>query len=378
MSAPIAKLRTKFEQTLGWVLLLALLLGCLFVVLPFVSAMLWAAVLCCSSWPLYTRVLGLVHGRRSLAALLMTLGMMLIVLLPFVIVGTTLADNTKDLTTAVRRWIAQGPPAPPQWLLKVPVVGQKATDYWQTLVDDTEKLRVEAQKLIEPVTAWLLKAGIALGGGLAELALSIFIAFFMFRNGAAIAERLTEAIERVAGDQGKHLLNVANKTVRGVVYGILGTALVQAVLLGIGLVIAGVPGPALLALLTFFFSVVPVVGTGLIWVPTAIWLFQQGSTGWGIFMVVWGIGVGNVDNFIKPWLISQGSDMPFILIFFGVLGGALAFGFIGVFLGPTLLAVGFRLIEEWGRTIHPVPAAESPPASEPATVTVGNIRPLGS
>jgi predicted PurR-regulated permease PerM len=183
--------------------------------------------------------------------------------------------------------------------------------------------------------------------------LSIFIAFFLFRDGAALGERLTTAIDRIAGEKGVRLLTVAAKTVRGVVYGILGTALVQGVLAGIGYFIAGVPGAALLALLTFFFSVIPAVGTGLVWIPVAIWLFHQGSTGWGIFMIIWGLIVGNVDNVVKPWLISQGSDMPFVLIFFGVIGGALAFGFIGVFLGPTLLAVGYRIVDEW----TPKPAA---------------------
>ena len=185
--------------------------------------------------------------------------------------------------------------------------------------------------------------------------MSIFIAFFLFRDGVAAAERLTTAVERIGGERGRHLLTVAGKTVRGVVYGILGTALAQAVMTGIGFVIAGVPGAGLLALLTFFVSVVPVVGTALVWVPAAFWLFYQGSTGWGIFMLIWGVGVANIDNVVKPWLISQGSDMPFILIFFGVLGGALAFGFIGVFLGPTLLAVGYRLAEEWISSHRPVP-----------------------
>jgi len=121
---------------------------------------------------------------------------------------------------------------------------------------------------------------------------------------------------------------------------------VQAVMAGIGLVIAGVPGAGVLALLTFFLSVVP-FGPPLIMLPAALYLFQQGSTGWGIFMLIWGIGVSTVDNFVKPWLISQGSDMPFILIMFGVLGGAIAFGFIGVFIGPTFLALGQRIIREW-------------------------------
>ena len=248
-----------------------------------------------------------------------------------------------------------GPPAPPEWLAKVPVVGAQATAYWQSLAADTAKLWTEAQRFIEPVSSWLLKVGLALGAGVIELALSIFIAFFLFRDGVAVGQRLTAAIERIGGERGGHLLTVAGKTVRGVVYGILGTALAQAVVAGIGFVIAGVPGAALLALLTFFFSVVPVLGTALVWLPAAIWLFHQGSTGWGIFMLIWGLGVANIDNIVKPWLISQGSDMPFILIFFGVLGGALAFGFIGVFLGPTLLAVGFRLVEEWSASARPAP-----------------------
>jgi predicted PurR-regulated permease PerM len=259
----------------------------------------------------------------------------------------TLADNVQELTSATRSWIDAGPPAPPEWLAKIPVVGQKAMDYWQSMAADTAKLWTQAQRLIEPASSWLLRGGLALGGGLLQLAFSIFIAFFLFRDGVSAARRLNHVVERIGGERGHHLLNVAGRTVRGVVYGILGTALAQAVAAGIGFLIAGVPGVALLALLTFFSSIVPVVGTALTWLPAAIWLFHQGSTGWAIFMLVWGFGVANIDNIVKPWLISQGSDLPFILIFFGVLGGALTFGFIGVFIGPTLLAVGFRLLEEW-------------------------------
>jgi predicted PurR-regulated permease PerM len=304
-------------------------------------------ILCFSSWPVYRRLLAWLGNRRMLAALVMTLGMIFIVLLPFVIVGTTLADNVNQLTDAAKRWAENGPPAPPVWLAKLPVVGQPATDYWQSMAADSSKLWTEAQRIIEPASAWLLRGGLALGGGLIQLALSVFIAFFLFRDGVSVAKRLTDLVDRIGGERGQHLLTVAGKTVRGVVYGILGTALLQAIMTGIGLLIAGVPGAMLLALLTFFASVIPVVGTGLIWIPAAAWLFHQGLTGWAIFMLVWGVGVSNIDNFVKPWLISQGSDMPFILIFFGVVGGALAFGFIGVFLGPTLLAVGFRMLEEW-------------------------------
>jgi predicted PurR-regulated permease PerM len=357
----MTKSNSNLEKNLGWAIAAILFFGCLVVLRPFMSALLWAVVLCSTSWPLYSRLLRLLRQRRTLASLTMTLGMVLIVLLPLFIVGVTLADNVNDLTAATKKWIEAGPPAPPDWLAKVPVVGAKAVASWQNLAGDTGKILEKAKEWIPAISGWLLKGGLLLGHGLVQLALSIFIAFFLFRDGVALAGRLNTAVTRIGGDRGVRLITVAARTVRGVVYGILGTALVQAVLAGIGYLVAGVPGAALLALLTFFVSVVPLVGTGLVWIPAAFWLFHQGATGWGIFMIVWGLLVANVDNVVKPWLISQGSNMPFVLIFFGVIGGALAFGFIGVFLGPTLLAVGYRLLEEWN------PAAADKKDPPPAT-----------
>ncbi len=355
-------LRSKLEQNIGWILLGLLLGGCLFVLRPFVSALIWAVVLTFSSWPLYRRLLTFLRGRRTLAALLMALGMISVILLPFVIVGLTLGDNVKELTVASQRWMAAGPPAPPEWLAKVPGVGQTAADYWQSLATDSSKLMEAAKPLFERASGWLVQGGVALGRGLLELALSILIAFFLFRDGEKMAQRVSTAIRWIGGERGVHLLQLAGKTVRGVVYGILGTALVQAVMAGIGFLIAGVPGAGVLALLTFFLSAVP-IGPPAIWIPASLWLFHQGSSGWGIFMLIWGVGVSSVDNFVKPWLISQGSTMPFLLIFFGVIGGALAFGFIGVFIGPTLLAVGYRLVAEWAST-HEATAHAGAPSPE--------------
>ena len=181
-----------------------------------------------------------------------------------------------------------------------------------------------------------------------QVLLSAFLAFFLLRDAPVLAERLGVVIDRLAGGgRGVHLMKVAGDTVRGVVYGILGTALVQALVAGIGFAVAGVPGAVLLGVLTFFFAIIP-FGPPLIWLPAAFWLVTQGSPGWALFMLIWGaLGISSVDNFLRPYLISQGSKMPFALVFCGVIGGALAFGVVGVFLGPTLLAVGFRLIEEW-------------------------------
>jgi len=339
-------LARRIERNLGWIVLAILLFGCLLVLWPFVSALLWAVVLSFSTWPIYRRVLKGFGGRRTLAAAAMTLAMIVVILGPFVIIGTALAGSVKELASLVRHSLEAGLPPPPAWLSKVPLVGEQAVAHWQSLAADNAKLLHEAQRFIQPVTSWLLKIALALGAGLLELALSIFVAFFLFRDGLSAARRLVTGAQRIGGERGRRLLTVAGNTVRGVVYGILGTALVQAIVAGIGFVIAGVPGAALLALLTFFLSVVP-LGPLLLWLPAAIWLFNQGSTGMGIFMLIWGVGVSSIDHVVRPWLISQGSDLPFILIFLGVFGGALVFGFIGVFLGPTLLAVGFRVLEEW-------------------------------
>lgn len=366
-------LQSKLEQNLARGILVLLFVGCLIVLWPFFTSLLWAVVLSFCTWPLYGRVLRLMRGRRTLAALSLCLAMVLAVVLPIGIVGLNLGDNVAELKTATHRWLDEGPPSAPAWLAKIPLVGQTATASWNSLAGDSAKLAEKAKTLIEPVGSWLLRAGLKLGVGLLQIVLSILLTFFFLRNGSALAEMLMGGIRRIAGERGADLLDIAGKTVRGVVYGILGTALVQALMAGFGLLIAGVPGAALLALLTFFLSVVP-LGPPLVLVPAALWLFHQGATGWGVFMLIWAVAVSTVDNFVKPWLISQGSDMPIILILFGVLGGAMAFGFIGVFIGPTLLAVGYRLVKEWSsattasrdqeasqlRNIVPPPTSDQP------------------
>jgi predicted PurR-regulated permease PerM len=215
------------------------------------------------------------------------------------------------------------------------------------MTHDTAQLVAELRKYLEPVRKVALASGAAFGAAVLQLTLSIFIAFFFFRDGEIVVERLEAAFARIAGDRGFQLALVAAATVRGVVLGILGTAIVQGVVAGIGFWIAGIRAAPLLGLLTFFLSPVP-IGPPLVWVPAGLWLINAGETGWGLFVLAWGaLVVSTVDNVIKPLIISRGSDLPFVLVLLGVLGGAVAFGFIGIFLGPVLLAVGYALLEVW-------------------------------
>ena len=340
-----------------------LVVGCFVVLQPFVSDLLWAVVLSFSTWPLYSRAVDILGGRRTAAATLMTSLLATTLVAPFLVVGFSLGENVDTLTVAIRK-LLEGPPEPPAWLNDVPFVGVRLQDYWQSLAQDGAKFLAELQKLFAAMSKWLLDTGLVLGAGIFKLALSVFITFFLYRDGAAIAVRLRAGMERIAGARAQRLLELAGATVRGVVYGILGTALAQGILAGLGFWIAGVPGPFFLGLLSFFLSVIP-MGPPLVWLPASLWLFNQGSTGWGIFLVVWGaIVVSSIDNIIKPYLISQGSDLPFVLVLLGVLGGAIAFGLIGIFLGPTLLAVGYNLFREWTMSgaAGPAPGPDASPS----------------
>jgi predicted PurR-regulated permease PerM len=335
------------EQIVGLTILAILVIGCFIILRPFISAVIWAVILSFTTWPLYRRIESFIGGRRATAALIMVLMLFTVLLAPFVIAGISLSDSITGLVDEGRKLLEQGLPDPPDWVRSLPLIGSSVDSYWKSLAHNSARLLAEMKKFSDPAMAWLLSGSLTLGRGILQMALSILITFFFFRDGVSVAGKLTAMIYRIGGQRALHLLDVAGVTVRAVVYGILGTALAQGVLAAFGLWIAGIPGAFLLGLLTFFLSVIP-VGPPLVWIPATIWLAADGRIGWAVFMAIWGLlVVSSVDNFIKPIIISRGSTLPFILILLGVLGGVIAFGFMGVFLGPTLLAVGYGLLEEW-------------------------------
>jgi len=337
----------RIDRLLGIAIIAILFIGCLAVLAPFVTALLLGVILAFATWSLNVRLRNKVRGRNTIAAALMTLGASLILLAPLVIVALSLADSAAELGGALKGVFEGGLPNLPRWVTGLPVVGPWLAEYWKNVAHDGSRLYQELEGLIPPARTAFLAAGSALISGVVQLTLAVLVAFFLYRTGEKAADKVQRAVVRVGGARGKHLLDVTGHTVIGVVYGIMGTALAQGTLAAIGFLMAGVPGALLLGLATFFMSVTP-VGPPLIWGPAAIWLFYQGSTGWAIFLIVWGVlFIGLIDNVLKPMLISRGSSLPFILVFLGVLGGVITFGFIGVFLGPTLLAVGYRVVNEW-------------------------------
>jgi predicted PurR-regulated permease PerM len=321
--------------------------GAAWVLAPFLAALLFAAIVCLTTWPLFAWIETRLKGRSTLAAALMTLLLAAAVLLPMSYLAATVADGVTQLLGLLRAWFAAGDWSPPDWLASIPLVGEHLDAYWRKLAASQEELTRLGQQLFEPTRKLLLATVGLIGQGLLELTLVVFVAFFFYRDGRALAARLIHLSARIGGELGGRMLTLARTTVMGVMIGIVGTAAAQALVALLGFLVAGVPAALLLAGATFFLSMVP-VGPPLIWGGATWWLYNQGETGWAIFMAIWGLAViSSVDNFLKPILISRSSSLPILLIALGVFGGVLTFGFVGIFLGPVILALALTLAENW-------------------------------
>ncbi|EPJ89554.1 hypothetical protein CFII64_03162 [Pseudomonas sp. CFII64] len=337
------------DRLLVQILLLALLSACVWVMAPFWSALFWGAVLAFASWPLMRLLTRWFKGRESLAALVLTLGWMLLVAAPLVWLGFNLADHVRDATAFIKDVQVDGLPDPPTWLIGVPFVGERLVAFWNTIDQQGAAMITTLRPYLGQVGNWLLARSAQIGGGILELTLSLVFVFFFYRDGPRLAAFVLSLLERLIGERAEYYLELVAGTVQRVVNGVIGTAAAQAVLALIGFLIAGVPGALVLGIMTFLFSLIP-MGPPLIWIPATAWLAWNGEYGMAIFLGLWGMFIiSGVDNVLKPYLISRGGNLPLVIVLLGVFGGLLAFGFIGLFIGPTLLAVAYSLLTDWVR-----------------------------
>ncbi len=301
---------------------------------------------------LLTRALG---GRETLAASLLTTAWILIVALPLVWLGFNLADHIRDATAFVRDVQVDGLPDAPAWLGGVPLVGERLVSWWQSLDQQGAALLASVKPHLGQVGNWLLARSAQIGSGVLELTLSLVFVFFFYRDGPRLSAFVLRLLHRLMGDRAEYYLELVAGTVQRVVNGVIGTAAAQGVLALIGFLIAGVPGAIVLGLVTFMLSLIP-MGPPLAWIPATGWLVWKGEYGMAVFLGVWGTFViSGVDNVLKPYLISRGGNLPLVIVLLGVFGGLIAFGFIGLFIGPTLLAVGYSLLLDWSRNAVPQP-----------------------
>ncbi len=334
------------ERILLLAMAAALGVGCLLILLPFLPAMLWAGILVYCTWPIYSWACR--YTRPGIAAALITLVVAGIVLVPVVHVGLVAAKEARESQIWVRSAMQNGLPPAPVFFTKIPLFGGFLTDFWNNSADDLGG----AADQLQPVLGMLAHSGfrflLILTHGLVGLVVALFIAFFFYVSGAQIVTRSRLLLVRIMNEgRVEHLLGLVAGTVRGVVFGILGTAAMQGVLYAAGFEIARAPQPLLLASLAGLMSIIP-AGAVVIYVPLCLVMMAENHVLIALLLAAYCfVVVGGADSIVRPWLIARGASLPYALTLIGVLGGAIAFGALGIFLGPVLLAIGLAVAEEF-------------------------------
>lgn len=347
MSESSDRLRGDFERLVA-LAFVSLIAAAVFLLLsPFLGAMAWAAVLAVSVHPGYVRLSKALGDRPRLAATMISLGLTAAFIAPLALMVASLSSNVHDVADIAHDLTSAGTlPGPPSWVATIPLVGSSIDAAWHRAAADSAGLLRSLTPMIQSGATWALSQGKDLGLAVVEFVLAVIITGVLCVHGEDAAELAGRVAARLGGPSAPGLLATAAATIRGVAAGVIGTAIVQALLSAIGFWLVAIPGVPLLSMLCFVVALAQ-IGTALVWIPVAVWLGYKGATTALVFTIVWNIGVNLSDNFLKPWLMGRGSSLPLAVIFLGVLGGLLAWGFLGMFLGATLLAVAYELFRSW-------------------------------
>lgn len=344
------RLQASLKRFFALALVFALVAGAFLVLQPFIVVLIWGGVLAIATWPMFRWLVHRLAGRRTLAAGLATAIVFLALFAPVALIGNELRTDGPQLAAQLQSALQEEVPQLPDWMSRLPVVGEPLTKVRAALVRRGERiasfLAAELEARLDLVAGNLEKLVSGIASGLIDLLLSFFCLFFFYRDGQSGVARLASSMQALFGERAPHFLEIAYATVRAVVYGVIGSALAQGAVSFVGYEIVGVPAAALLFIVTAIIAVIP-GAIVVVWLPVSLWLLFTGSTGGAIFIALWcGVLAANLDNFIKPYFIKRGSNLPMLLVFFGVLGGGLAFGLLGLFVGPTILALLYALIME--------------------------------
>lgn len=326
----------------------------LWILKPFLPALIWATLIVVATWQPMLSVQRRLWGKRSLAVLVMTVAILLVVVLPLTLAGLAIADHADDVTGKFKEVAAAGVPAPPGWVEKLPVVGPKLAAKWQAVAAlDAAGLQERAGPHLKAGAAWVVSTAGGLAGFLLHLVLTAILAALLYSSGEVAAAGVFAFARRLAGVNGEESVTLAGQSIRAVALGVIVTALAQSLLGGMGLVVAGVPFAGILTVVMFVLGVAQ-IGALPVLVLAVAWLFWSGNTLVAMLFLPWALFVTVLDNFLKPVLIKRGADLPLVLIFAGVIGGLVAFGVVGLFIGPVVLAVTYTQLVKWVNDGNPV------------------------
>ncbi|AMV71396.1 AI-2E family transporter YdiK [Desulfuromonas carbonis] len=335
------------RATLGIFFLCLMVAACFWILRPFLLSLAWAVMIVVATWPLLLGVQARLRGNRYLAVLVMTGTMLLVFVIPFALAIGTIVDHAPQIGAWAKSLSQLSLPAPPASLGGLPLVGPKLAGGWQHLAAmPPEEWSGRFAPYLKSTGGWLAAKAGSFGMMFVHILLTLGLSALLYARGEQAGQTLVRFAHKVAGSQGETSVRLASLAIRAVALGVVVTSLVQSILAGLGLALAGIPLATLLTALVFVLTVAQ-IGPLPVLVPAVIWLYWQDDILWGTVLLVWSLVVVNLDAFLRPMLIKRGSNLPLILIFGGVLGGLFAFGIIGLFIGPVVLAVSYTLLMAW-------------------------------
>jgi predicted PurR-regulated permease PerM len=344
-------------RTLLAVLFIGVLIAANFWILkPFLPSLVWAVIIVVATWPILIRLQARLGGKRGAAVAIMTLGLLALLIAPILLAVSTILDNVERAKELLKALETQGLPSLPAWVPALPLIGSRIAETWSELASaGQEGLAARLAPHVKEIVSWFVGQAGSIGVMIVQFLLTVIIAAILYSGGETTADAVRRFARRLAGQRGDDVTVLAGKAIRGVALGVGLTALVQSVLGGIGLAVAGVPAATVLTAVMFLLCIAQ-MGPGIVLIPAVIWLYSNDQTTWGTVLLVWSILVLTMDNFLRPILIKKGADLPLLLIFAGVIGGLIAFGIIGLFIGPVVLAVTYTLLGAW--VSDPSPASD--------------------
>jgi predicted PurR-regulated permease PerM len=332
--------------TLGVLALGAMIAASLWVMLPFALSVVWAATIVIATWPILVSIQARLGGRRGAAVAIMVIALLALVVTPIWIGVSAVSGNADRIGEFVHALATQGFPPPPDWLQRVPLLGERLSEKWQGYTGNPEAVVTRLQPYARVTVQWIVSKAGDLGGVIVQLLLMVAVAGLLYASGETAARGVLRFLRRLAGERGESSGRLAAKAVRAVALGVIVTAVAQTVLAGAGLFLAGVPHAGLLAAIVFVLCIAQ-IGPILVVAPATIWLYTTGAVGRGTLLLVVSVVALTLDNVLRPILIKKGADLPLVLILSGVIGGVIGFGVIGLFIGPVILAVTWTLVVAW-------------------------------
>jgi len=343
-------------------ILLVLVLWCYSLVRPFITPFAWGVIIAVASYNGYRRLVVLCGGRTHLGAAGFVLAGLLVLLCPVLLLSGSLIDGVQAVAARAEAGQIAVPPPPPS-VGKIPLVGSTVERYWSLASQNLNAALDEVKPQLKAVASFLLSRLAGTGFALLQFVIAIFIAVVLLVRAEECARAAHALGRRLAGPRGAELVGLAESTIRSVTRGILGVAVIQATLAAIGFVAAGIPGAGLLAFVCLLLAVVQ-LGPALVLLPTVIYVFWTSATAPAVVYAVWCLLVALSDNVLKPVLLGRGAKVPMLVLFIGAIGGFLAEGIVGLFVGSVVLAIGYELFRAWLDTTADVMPTTSNPPSE--------------